>query len=377
MRRGFFLVGAVFAVALLALYCRQPRTILIGFSGQLTGTMSDLGVQGRNGATLAVEDVNASKILGSDRLKLLAVDDANTPEGALKADQLLLDSGVVAIVGHMTSSQTLAAMPLAESRGAVFVSPTTATPELTGKKDGFFRVIPENTSWARSLASYATADLGLKRVFLLGDTDNAPYVDAFNAAFLESFTRAGGSLAGSAGFSSRSTPDWERLVRMVDASGAQAVVLAASARDVAAFAKARTLVGSLTPVLCPTWPYTREILLAGGASVEGVIFSSSYTEENTSPEFARFCKRYEERFGWPPNFAAAYAYEAVQLLARALRATGGFRQGLEAALAEAGELQGVIGRFSLDQYGDVVRDNFIVTIRDGRFRTVRNASDRQ
>jgi branched-chain amino acid transport system substrate-binding protein len=146
--------------------------------------------------------------------------------------------------------------------------------------------------------------------------------------------------------------------------------MAASARDVAQFAKVRALAGSGMGILCPTWPYTREILLAGGESVEGIIFSTSYTEENDHPAFQDFRKRYEERFGWPPNFAAAYSYEAVKLIAQALRITKGERQGLEQALVSTGHIQGVIGDFALDQAGDVNRENFIVTIRDARFRTV-------
>lgn len=45
--------------ALLAWGCGRDEPILVGYSGPLTGGRADLGVQGRNGATLAVEDINA------------------------------------------------------------------------------------------------------------------------------------------------------------------------------------------------------------------------------------------------------------------------------------------------------------------------------
>ncbi|MBI4806013.1 MAG: ABC transporter substrate-binding protein [Desulfovibrio sp.] len=370
MKRQTLLVGLTIAAAMLAVFCRSDPAIVIGFSGQLTGTFSDLGVQGRNGATLAIEDVNASGGVAGSRLKLIAVDDGNTPEGAIKADESLLASGAVAIVGHMTSSQTMAAMPLIEERRAVLVSPTTATPALTGKTDMFFRLIPDNQSWAKTLAEFSRSKLGLSKVYMLGDSDNISYVESFNTAFMKFFTQMGGAVAGSVHFSSKDKPDWRELLQGAEASGAQAVVMAASARDVAQFAKARALAGSGMGILCPTWPYTREILLAGGDSVEGIIFSTSYTEENDSPAFQDFRKRYEDRFGWPANFAAAYSYEAVKLIAQALRITKGQRQGLEQALVSTGQIQGVIGDFALDQAGDVNRENFIVTIRDARFRTV-------
>jgi len=370
MKRQTFLVGMIIVAAALVVFCRSDSTIVIGFSGQLTGTFSDLGVQGRNGATLAVEDVNASGGVAGSRLKLIAVDDGNTPEGAVKADESLLASGAVAIVGHMTSSQTMAALPLIEAQRAVLVSPTTATPALTGKTDPFFRLIPDNQSWAKSLAEFSSSKLGLGKVYMLGDSDNTSYVESFNAAFMRFFTQLGGAVVESALFSSKDKPDWREFLQRAEASGAQAVVMAASARDVAQFAKVRASARSSIGILCPTWPYTREILLAGGDSVEGIIFSTSYTEENDYPAFQDFRKRYEDRFGWPPNFAAAYSYEAIKLIAQALRITKGKRQGLEQALVSTGNIQGVIGDFALDQSGDVNRESFIVTIRDARFRTV-------
>ncbi|MFP5238428.1 MAG: ABC transporter substrate-binding protein [Acidobacteriota bacterium] len=365
------IAASVLACAILAAgayYLNTP--VVIGFSGQLTGTFSDLGVQGRNGAMLAVERINAEGGIDGRKLKLLVRDDGNTPEKALEADFSLLAAGAVAIVGHMTTSQTLAVLPELRFADAVLVSPTTASPRLTGLDDNFFRLIPDNTSWARTLADYAFEGARLRKVLLIGDSDNAGYTDTFLEAFRKSFSAHGGEVLGEVGFSSRLKPDWSRFAADAAASGAQAVVLVASARDVAAFAQAQARGGVRLPILCPTWPYTREILTAGGADVEGIVFSTSYTEQNDYPGFEEFRQAYRKRFGWESNFAAAYSYEAVMLLAKALKATGGRRKGLEAALAGAGLVKGVIGDFRLDSNGDVERGNFIVTIRDGKFATV-------
>lgn len=375
MRKRTVLVVILLAVGLLILTCQRKGPIVIGFAGQFTGTFSDLGVQGRNGATLAVEELNQAGGVAGRQLKLLAVDDGNTPETAVAADESLLDAGAVAIIGHMTSSQTMAVLPLMESRGALFVSPTTATPALTAKQDRFFRLIPDNSSWAVALAEYALKTRRIERVFILGDSDNAAYTTSFSNAFIQHFHALGGIIGDAVEFSSKAKPDWKALVAHAASVGAQAVVLTASARDVAEFAKARALAGVDMHILCPTWPYTREILVAGGESVEGIIFATSYTEENDNPRFKSFQQRYEARFGWAPNFAAAYSYEAVLLLAKALGATGGQRQGLEEALVSMGMIQGVIGDFSLDQNGDVTRDTFLVTIEQGRFKTVRKPGE--
>jgi len=358
------------AAVLLVIACGPGGDLVVGFSGPLTGPYSDIGVQGRNGAMLAVEELNASGGVGGRPLKLIAADDGSNPESAVAADGSLLDQGAVAVIGHMTSSQTMAALEFMDSRGAVLISPTTATPALTGRKDNFFRLIPDSRSWAASLAKFALEGKEASSVFIMGDLDNSAYVDTFLSAFEEAYAAGGGMVKGRRIFSSKARPDWAALAREVRDSGAEAVVLAASARDVASFARAASALGGRPRILCPAWPYTREILLAGGESVEGIVFSTSYTEENPSHAYQDFRRRFEDRFGWPPNFAAAYSYEAVQLLAAALRKTGGGRKGLEEALVSTGTQPGVIGEYSLDASGDVKRRNFIVTISDGRFRTL-------
>ena len=146
----------------------------------------------------------------------------------------------------------------------------------------------------------------------------------------------------------------------------------ASARDVAALAQTMAVRNERFPLLCPTWPYTREILSIGGRSVDGIVFAASYTEENDRPQFQDFQRRYRERFGGPANFAAAYAYEAVTVLAAALWRTGGRTDGLAQALVATGEQPGVIGPFTLDANGDVTRETFLVTIKDGRFAAVQD-----
>lgn len=352
--------------ALFAWGCSRDEPILIGYSGPLTGGRADLGVQGRNGATLAVEDVNARGGIAGRPLKLVACDDGSKPEDAVEVDAQLIKAGVSAIVGHMTSAQTLAALPQAAAAGLVMISPTTATPELSGKKDLFYRVIPTNEAWGEALARHA-AGTGLRAVCLLGDSDNLSYVRSFLDAFDQAFTKAGGHVACRRMFSSREGADWTVLVDAMAGQGAGAVVAAASAKDVAALARTMDAAGVRLPILCPTWPYTREILTMGGRSVDGIVFAASYTEDNSRPPFQDFMRRYQERFGWPANFAAVYAYEAVETLAAALGRTGGRTKGLPEALLALGQQEGLMSSFAFDAYGDVHRQTFLVTIRNGRF----------
>ena len=102
--------------------------------------------------TLAVEDLNARGGVAGRQIRLLVEDDLGTPEGAVAADARLRKEGVVAIIGHMTSGLSAAALPEAERAHRALFSPSSSSPAFTGKADVFFRTAPSSLDEAAALA---------------------------------------------------------------------------------------------------------------------------------------------------------------------------------------------------------------------------------
>ncbi|MFH1912848.1 MAG: ABC transporter substrate-binding protein [Pseudomonadota bacterium] len=364
----------LFSVAILLLLalaaCGDGKPIPIGFSGQLTGKMADLGVYGRNGAILAVEHINEAGGIDGRPLKLIVRDDGNTPEGAIAADRALMDQDVVAIIGHMTSSQTLAALPQAAKEGIVMISPTTSTPQLTGIKDNFVRVLVDNETPGRELAAYARNVLDSRRVVSIVETDNASYSKTFEKSFTSAFEELDGILLKSIPYSAADTPDWAPAMAELARLAPDAILLTCPAQDFVTLAQNIRSAGISARLLSGAWAYTENLLHWGGSELKGSIFVIDFAADNPSPEYAAFADAYQRRFGNSPNFASAFAYESVIVLAAGLRKTGGSAKGLLEAMVPGEPIHGVTGIFAIDEYGDVSRDAFIVTVRDGRFSTI-------
>lgn len=353
--------------------CRAEPPILVGFSGQLTGKYSDLGVQGRNGAQLAVEMLNEGGGIHGRRLALIAGDDTNTPEGARKNDLELLGRGVVAIIGHTTSAMSVAALPAVEAAGGILISPTTSTSYLTGKKDGFFRVVPDIVNAAAALAEHVYSVELVGRLGVLQDLDNGAYSNVFAEAFIARYQALGGAVAGRWDFSSGANPSWEPVLSDIRRLGPQRVLAICSAKDLAALAR-NIHIGKLdVGLVSAPWAYTKEIVQTGGNTVDGILFTAFYADDCPQAPFLAFKKRYEGRFGVEPNFSAAFGYEAVLTLAEGLKITGGKAAGLRDALTGLQDIKGVMGTFSLDGFGDVQRPVYLATIRQGRFVTLGGA----
>jgi len=348
--------------------CLQRGPIRVGFAGELTGKHSDLGVHGRNAALLAVETINAAGGIAGRPIELLVRDDLGTPEGARSADRELIDADVVAILGHMTSVQSLAALPVIEEAGVVLLSPTTSTVDLSGLDDHFFRVVSTNAQEASILARHIYERRGLSRLVVVYDSDNAAFTESFLRAFLETYHTLGGQAVQEARFSSTAADlNLTSVVSDLQMSDAEGMLIIASAYDSAFIAQQTRINGWQVPLFVSGWAYTEALLQNGGQAVEGLELVTPYNSSSQSELFLDFQERYQERFGRVPTFGAVFAYDAVLVLAAALEKTGGGAEGLPQALCETQRFQGLVSTISLDEYGDAVRTHFLSTVQDGEF----------
>lgn len=364
------LVTLLVPVLLLAA-CIPRQPIRVGFSGELTGRNAELGVSGRNGAQLAVEEINTKGGVGGRSLELVVRDDLGTPEGAQAADRALIEAGVVAIVGHMTSAPAVAAVPIVDEAGVVLISPTAATWQLTSLDDHFFRVSSDSVKGGVALAVYVSEDRGLSRLSAIYDTDNAAFTETYVSVFEDTFTSLGGQIVDSVPFSSADEPDLSSVLVVLEAGNPEGLLIVASAAETALIAQTTRRVGWEVPLFGTGWAQTETLIRAGGRAVEGLELERLFDPNSQSPAFQDFRVRYEERYGNTPIFAAAQAYEAMMLMVIVLEGTGGEAEGLREALIAVRSFDGLTGTIIMDEFGDARRAHYLLTVRDGEFITLK------
>ena len=202
------------------------------------------------------------------------------------------------------------------------------------------------------------------------DLDNAAFSLPYAEAFIATFTSQGGRVLDDIRVHASNVADWKPMAERIARAAPDAVIATLSARDMAFLAREVRLLGLDIRLYSSMWAYTQEILQAGGRSVDGIVFSVGYDESNPQPAFQDFKRRYEMRFGWPPNFAAGLSYEAVMALAKALEWTRGSATGLPEAIVALGRIESMQGPMTFNEYGDVERAAFIMTILEREFVTI-------
>src|SRR6267378_1760581 len=166
--------------------------IVIGLAGPFS---QPRGVSMRHAAELAVKEINARGGIRGRPLALRIMDDSGRPEVAIRiAQQLADDPAVVAVVGHLTSSASLAAGRVygEARRPLVMISPSASSPDLSGVSPYMFRVCPSDVNHGIQLARYARRVLNARRVGIIYLDDD--YGRGLRLSYAAEFRKLGGEI---------------------------------------------------------------------------------------------------------------------------------------------------------------------------------------
>jgi branched-chain amino acid transport system substrate-binding protein len=345
--------------------CQKPETIRIGFVGGLTGRNGDLGTAGRDGTLLAVEAINAEGGINGKKIELLIRDDKSDPEEAKKVVSELVAAKVAAIVGPMTSVVAVAAIPIIDAARTLMLSPTVSSNDLTGRDDFFIR-LNLNSDTAAATADQMVNKLKIKNAALVYDISNRSYTGSLADAFKIRFAALGGTIAIEQTFNAKEKTDLLTLARKVAARKPRAVFILAGAIDSAMICQQLKKIGMSTPFFIAEWASTNEFLKAGGKAVAGTYSLQHFNGNSIYPPFFKFKHDYSKRFGDNPSFAATYAYEAVSIIAAALRKDPDPAH-VKETIVGIGKFDGLQGSLFIDRHGDPERLFYVMHVRNDQY----------
>jgi branched-chain amino acid transport system substrate-binding protein len=346
--------------------CRSSEPIRIGFLAGLSGRHYDMGVSCRNGAQLAVDDVNASGGVRGRPLELLIRDDAQDPETARRAVRELIDAGVVAIVGPCTSAMAEATLPIADEKHVLMVAPTVSSRAFLDRDDWLILADAAGTSSADALAAHVARRWPGQRVAALVDLSNRVYSEPWRDAFFARLEGAGGRRGAEVTFTSGEVSSFGDLARRALSGAPGAVLIIANALDTAMLAQQLRRHDAEVQILATGWSFTDDLPQHGGSAVEGALFVHKGDPASAAPLAVRFRDLFTKRHGRPPSFAAIEAYDSVRIVAGALERDP-TREGVRREVLGMGTVHGLTEDFTLDRFGDAHRRDHISTVRDGRY----------
>ena len=322
------LFAVVAATAVLGLVsCDEDRAeeIAVGVAFPFTGESEGLGANMKKGVELAVEEINASGLLGGMDLRPVFEDSEGTPDGAERAFRKLIDEDAVsAIIGPWSSSSTKRTAPLANESKVVAISPTSAASPsgITAPGDFIFRtsltvdrLMPEGIEKTKSVLKYSKAATIVNTDDTFSVSSNDKVLEELekypDVAVVEkqSFSRA----------KNESLPDLTKQLSAIRDSGADVVFVSAlSPGRQGVIVKAREMgitVPLIVSVLTMTDVAAAESELEG--STEGVVTVTSWVDDST-PQSVDFVGKYKAKYEEDPDAYSARSYASTQVLATAI-----------------------------------------------------------
>jgi branched-chain amino acid transport system substrate-binding protein len=330
------------------------EVVRIGHVAPLTGGISHLGKDSENGARLAVEEINAKGlIIGGKRVTLTLdpQDDAGDPRTATQVAQKLVDDEVVGVVGHLNSGTTIPASRIYRDAGIVQISQSATNPAYT--QQGFataYRVVATDAQQGPALARYAAQNMKVTSVAIVDDA--TAYGQGLANEF-EKAAKAAGIKVVSHDATNDKAVDFRAILTKIKGERPDAIMYGGMDATGGPFAKQAAALGVRAKVFSGDGVCSGSLPDLAGPASDNVICSEAGMALEKMPGGQAFAKRFEARFHQPIEVYSPFAYDAVYIIADAMKRADSIDPAQVLAKMGSTDYQGVIGETAFDAHGDL------------------------
>ena len=290
----------------------------LGGTGPLTGGAAIYGNAAKNGAQIAVDEINASD--SAVKFDLRYEDDAHDAEKAVNAYNALKDWGMQISLGSVTSKPAEATSAESFADNIFSLTPSASSPATIAGKDNVFQMCFSDPNQGSASAEYiGQQNLGSK-VAVIWKSDDV-YSKGIRDTFLEEADAQGLEVVSDQTFSDGNATDFS--VQLNDAKTKEAdLVFLPMYYEPASLILAQASAMGYAPKWFGVDGMDGILTMQGfdASLAEGVMLLTPFNADSSDEATAKFVAEYEKRFGEKPNQFAADAYDCVYAYCQALTA---------------------------------------------------------
>jgi branched-chain amino acid transport system substrate-binding protein len=320
MRNGFWkwLLPALAGVALLASLPARAADIKIGVAEALSGPAAQYGTSIRNGFVLAANEINAKGGINGDKLKLIIEDEQGKKEEAINVfRKLIFQDRVLMIFGPTLSNSAFAADPIAnQAKVVVFGTSNTAT-GLTDRMPFVFRNSVMEADVLPVTIKEAIQHYKLKKVAVIYGND-----DAFTKSGYDVFKHvlADDKIPVTATETyAKGDVDFRAQLTKIKGSDPDAIICSCLAEEAANIILQARALGLKQPFIGGNGFNSPKLFQIARTAADGTMMGTPWSSENHTPANDAFMKAYQAAYHTAPDQFAAQAYDAMHIVAQALK----------------------------------------------------------
>lgn len=305
-----------------------------------------------DGLNLALDEINSLRLAGPYTLRLVERDDEFDSKKHKKIAKEFSDrADMSAVLGYYDDGPSIRASSIYESSRLLHLMIGANNTDMTSHGFNYInRTILSSDRIALKLAKLTT-DLGYRKIVVLWEEDaygeDLAYqyqvgLDQLNAQVVYQWSY------------SRKNVDFRLLVNDLKIVDADMIFFSGLEPIAGDFLRMARKVGLKTPVIgaFSNTPEMRDH--AGAVGYEGAIMFDFYNPRSQTPENQLFVNKFYSRYGRYPDTWAAQSYDALHILAKAIKFTGSRNPlDLSYAIRYADAFNGANGRYKFDRAGNL------------------------
>lgn len=350
------LTSTALVATTLAFATSARAEIVIGLMAPLTGPVAAYGEQVKNGAEVAVEEINkAGGILGETVVLKLA-DDAGEPKQGVSAANQLVGDGVRFVVGPVTSGVAIPASDVLAENGVLMVTPTATAPDLTNRGlTTVLRTCGRDDQQAEVAANYVLANFKDKKVGIIND--KGQYGKGLADAFKKTLNEGGVTEV----FNDALTPgdrDFSALTTRLKSENVEVVYFGGYHPEGGLLARQLADLGVKATIIGGDGLSNSEFASIGGDSANGSIFTNA-SDALKNPDSKAAADALAAK-NIPPEAFTLNAYAAVEVIKAGIEKAGSAEDAaaVAAALKTGEPIATAIGKVTYGETGDLTSQSF-------------------
>ncbi len=350
---------------------KDSNVLVIGGIGPLTGGHANYGSSVKNGAQIAVDEINAAGGVNGFTLELNFQDSAGDADSAIAAYGKLMDDGMDVSLGGVLSGENAAIVAAAKEDGILILTPSASADESIKGNDSAFRICFSDSSQGIAAANYIGANNLPKKVAVFYQSD-IDYSYGLYKSFEETAAANGIEILAVESFTKDTSIDFSTQITAIQNSGAEILFMPIYADEASTFLTQAS--GKLdSNMLLFGCDGLDGILgkVADTAVCENVLLLTPFAADDSAADVQAFVKSYNEKHSTTPDQFAADGYDAVYAIKAAIEKAGvktddmaDINSRLVKAMTEI-EVDGVTGNMTWSADGETTKNAQVMIIKSG------------
>lgn len=352
-------------------------TIKVGFLGPLTGEAAQYGIAVQHGAQLYIDKVNDAGGINGKKIEVIAYDDKADATESVNAFTRLVDNGITALIGPVTSKATIAvvgeALPLSMPMitASATAADVTVNPTTKAVNTNVFRTCFIDPFQGQKMADYASQILKAKTaaiIYRTGDDYSTGLKDAFKAEC----AKVGITITNEEGYS-KGDKDFKSQLTNMSAKNPDVIFSPNYYEDDGMIVTQARQVGLKSTFMGGDgWGGVAKY--ASAADLQNSVYSSGYASGSTD-EIKAFEKAFTAKYAKEtPDMFSAQGYDAAIVMLDALKTAEGkglkagsddYKKAVIAAMKSTSSV-GLGGAYKFDEFNNPVKGVVIMKVSEGK-----------